>query len=153
MKILVASDSHGLALHLIDAIRKENPEKLFFLGDGIRDLLQVRIYFPHLLIEQVRGNCDHWSDGTEERLLQIEGHSILMLHGHTRGVKRGINKLRVLAQKLDAKVVLYGHTHRPTYIEENGVSFLNPGSIGGFGYASYGILEITESIHCQLVTL
>lgn len=153
MKILVASDSHGLALRLLDAIQAEQPDLLIFLGDGIRDLRQVHISYPNLMIEQVRGNCDHWSDGEEERVLQLEGHPILLLHGHTRGVKFGLNRLRSLAKKLEVELVLYGHTHTPAHIEESGVSLFNPGSIGRFGRASYGVLEIEQSIQCRLVTL
>ena len=153
MKILVASDSHGLALRLIDAVRAEQPDRLIFLGDGVRDLIQVGIACPGLAITHVRGNCDNWSDGEAERCLSIEGHKLLLLHGHTRHVKQGLRKLRSLAQKLNVELVLFGHTHRPTLIQEDGVTYMNPGSIGRFGRASYGVLELGDTVECRLVAL
>lgn len=145
MKILVASDSHGMTFRLIDAIRSENPDLLLFLGDGIRDLLAVRIAMPELPIEHVRGNCDHWSDGEAERILHIQEHSILILHGHTQGVKRGLRKLWILAQKWNVEAALYGHTHNASLTNRDGITFFNPGSIGQFGRASYGILEVDQT--------
>lgn len=154
MKVLVASDSHGMAFRLIDAIQIEKPDLLLFLGDGARDLLQVRIAMPELPIEQVYGNCDHWSDGEEERILILQGHSVLLLHGHTQDVKRGLQKLWNLAQGQKVEAVLYGHTHVPSITQKDGILFFNPGSIGTLGQGSYGILEVEpQGIQYQLVSL
>ena len=37
MKILVFSDSHGRLGLMLDAIEKERPQRVFFLGDNYRD--------------------------------------------------------------------------------------------------------------------
>ena len=97
MKILVASDSHGTASGLAEAVEREKPELLLHLGDGISDLISLQIWYPHLLVKQVRGNCDLLEDGLAEQTLLIEGHRILMFHGHTKGVKRGLVKARLAA--------------------------------------------------------
>ena len=154
MNVLVASDSHGMAFRLVDAVQIEQPDLLLFLGDGARDLLQVRTVMPDLPIEQVRGNCDHWSDGEEERVLTLQDHSILLLHGHTQGVKRGLEKLWDFAQRKKVNAVLYGHTHVPSLSQKNGIYFFNPGSIGAFGQMSYGILKVEPGeLQYQLISL
>jgi putative phosphoesterase len=153
LKILVTSDSHGFLLPLMCAIEAEQPDMLIFLGDGVRDLRQVRRTCRRLRIEHVRGNCDGWNEGEEERLLQLEGHSVLLLHGHTRGVKQDLEPLYVLAKKRKAEWALYGHTHIPAYIEKDGIALLNPGSIGRREGASYAVLEVEDLVRCRLVTL
>jgi putative phosphoesterase len=122
----------------------EKPDMLLFLGDGLGDLAALREGYPALPAEAVRGNCDAESDFPEERLLNLAGYRILMLHGHTRGVKLGYD--RVLAAALDAgaDAALFGHTHRPYHAMKHGVRLLNPGSVSGCrGPASYGVLELT----------
>ena len=48
---------------------------------------------------------------------------------------------------MGANVVLFGHTHVPLCLEEEGVLYLNPGSLTsprGGSHASYAILEIEK---------
>ncbi|MDD4715731.1 MAG: YfcE family phosphodiesterase [Oscillospiraceae bacterium] len=153
MKILVASDSHGTASGLAEAVEREKPELLLHLGDGISDLISLQIWYPHLLVKQVRGNCDLLEDGLAEQTLLIEGHRILMFHGHTKGVKRGLVKARLAAAKAQAEILLFGHTHRPLYQMEEGLHILNPGSIGDTRQSTYGVLELKKySISCRIMS-
>lgn len=143
MRILVVSDSHGDAFQLIEAVKREKPDLLLHLGDGIRDLLKVLALFPELPLESVRGNCD-WGDGPAEQTLEILGHKILMLHGHTRGVKKSLMEARAAARGEGAKILLFGHTHRAMHGREDGLLMLNPGAAGAGRFSTYGVLELTE---------
>ena len=142
-----------MALRMLDAVKLEQPELVLHLGDGIRDLSQLHVWAPNLPVEFVRGNCDGWG-GQEEKILELLGHRIWMLHGHTRGVKRSLTRLRTMARKLDVEVVLYGHTHVPLYMQEDGLHILNPGSIGQYGKTEYGVIELEKDmISCQLISM
>ena len=156
MELLIFSDSHGRAENMSLAIDRQvkAPDAILFLGDGARDI--DRLFLVDTLLWAVRGNCDwyasDYADKTE-RLLYLEGHTILMTHGHEWGVKGGLGGLISHAADVGADIVLFGHTHVPTLttiaagetIGKNVLSrpmyLFNPGSIGYDG--SFGTLTLT----------
>lgn len=145
MELLIFSDSHGKVENMSFAIERQIkcPDAILFLGDGARDL--DRLFLVDTPLWAVRGNCD-WSlcdyADKPERLLYLEGHTILMVHGHEWGVKGGLGALIAHAAEVGADIVLFGHTHKPTLVtlaagEAVGKTTLarpmylfNPGSIG-----------------------
>ena len=94
-------------------------------------------------MDKVPGNCDYQQE-PEVRILILDGFSILICHGHTYSVKQSYLSLQYAAQEKGVRVALFGHTHRVFYDQHNGVSYLNPGSIGapGFQPPSYGLLYL-----------
>ena len=83
-----------------------------------------------------------------ERILLIEGKKILICHGHTYNVKAGYMNLQYGAQEKGVDAALFGHTHRVFYDTYNGITYINPGSIGSPPYGvppSYAVLEIDGS--------
>ena len=155
MELLVVSDSHGCVENIQSALERQlkTPDAVLFLGDGARDL--DRLFLCDTPLWAVRGNCDwassDFADRTE-RLLCLEGHTILLCHGHEWGVKGGLGALIAHAAEVGADVVLFGHTHTPTLQtiaagEQVGKTTLsrpmylfNPGSIGYEG--SFGTLTV-----------
>lgn len=138
MKVLVLSDSHGRPGALHQAIEAENPHAVLFLGDGVADAEKMREEYPALPIFTVPGNCDWGSLDEPERLIELDGVRILMLHGHTRGVKYHSMNAYYAAREMGADVLLYGHTHRPM-VDYDGTTYtMNPGSIRYTG--TYGVL-------------
>ena len=113
MNILVVSDSHGKVDKLIQAVEQTHPDYVLHLGDCQRDLEKLRQAFPMLPMEGVPGNCDYGSCDQPERLIELGGVRILMLHGHTRGVKSDVVRAVWAARECGAQVLLFGHTHRP----------------------------------------
>lgn len=87
MKLLVLSDSHGAVDTMAAIVEKERPHHILHLGDCTRDLDALQDLFPALPMTGVPGNCDFGALGEAEKLLELGGQRILMLHGHTRGVK------------------------------------------------------------------
>ena len=57
-KILVMSDSHGHVTAIKNAVRREKPDVVIFLGDCVPDMLEAAEDFPGLDVRCVRGNCD-----------------------------------------------------------------------------------------------
>lgn len=163
MKFLVLSDLHGrgdLARRVL-AIHRD-ADGVFFLGDGIRDLPLEDCRADGRLFAGVRGNCDVFSfrreeySYTEELFLNLGEYTVMMMHGHTRGVKWGTDRAIRAAAERGANVLLYGHTHvaeeayLPAGSEVDGLAMsrpmwvMNPGSLGApiDGNPSYGLLQI-----------
>ncbi|MBR2339951.1 MAG: YfcE family phosphodiesterase [Clostridia bacterium] len=152
MKILVISDSHGRGEYLVRAISMHrDAEYVLFLGDGYSDYTEVASRFPDKIFYAVRGNNDWYCDEPYTRTLTLCNHKILMLHGHTEGVKFGLEQLCLRARAEGDEIVLFGHTHEPTehteFFGSSRIYFFNPGSCGYGGYRgnTYGILTIDES--------
>ena len=157
MELLIVSDSHGRCDRVACAWERQikRPDAVCFLGDGLRDAE----YFEGwgVPVYTVRGNCDwssHWQDEAGERFLFLEGHKLLLTHGHLHDVKSGLGRITSYAIANNVDIVLYGHTHvaqeyripageqigdvvlsRPFYL-------FNPGSIGSDG--SFGTLTLSE---------
>lgn len=151
MEILIVSDSHGRKENITRLLARHPLAKyLLFLGDGIKDIEGVEKEFPHLIVCAVRGNCDFFSDAPEERCFMLEGVRILMMHGHTYGIKGGVGAALSYAKKKEADILLFGHTHMPREecvdVGDRYITLFNPGSLAertkeGF---SFGILEIRQ---------
>jgi putative phosphoesterase len=153
MEILIVSDSHGKKENIKRLLRAHQGAKyLLFLGDGLRDTEDIIEQFPRIILASVRGNCDFCcTDTPDERLLEINGVHILMMHGHLCGVKGGVGAAICYAKKQNADLLLFGHTHLPyeEYVpkDDGMLCVFNPGSIGKkeIGKYSYGVLEIREN--------
>ena len=130
-RLVVVSDSHGNPAALRRAIASvPDANAVFFLGDGIRDLLQVREEFPGLRFYPVAGNCDFQRSYPTEGLVPFEGRLIFYTHGHLYGVALGPEQLQLTGENRGADIVLFGHTHRPLIVpgERDWPAALNPGS-------------------------
>jgi putative phosphoesterase len=150
------SDSHGYSKPIVQ-ILNNNPTADFFihLGDGYREFSRVAEdftedygYDPDKFI-CVRGNSEFGVQNLPDTLvLPFEGKKVLITHGHKLNVKYGLDTLKSLAVTEKADIVLYGHTHRKNEAFENGIYFLNPGSIteprGSFP-PSYGYVDIVQN--------
>ena len=145
MKILVMSDSHGSVSKLRKAFECEQPDACIFLGDCVRDYLQVCDEQPNVLHYVVSGNCDFGSNsGFSERIITAIGGKVFYItHGHNERVKNGYMSLCMSGLQAGADVVLFGHTHMTCVNEYEGMVLLNPGSISS---GTYGIITIDENL-------
>ena len=151
MKILVFSDSHSRTEKIVEAIElhKAKCDCIMFLGDGIRDIENVKDMYPQIPIFYVKGNCDLMAQDVEtEKVVSLDNFKILITHGHKYGVKGGIGTLVYRARELDVDAVFFGHTHMPldNIIEVSGknIHVFNPGSIGYEGY--FGVVNTSGSV-------
>ena len=142
MKLFIASDLHGSAYYtklMVDAYRASGASRLVLLGDllyhGPRNDLP-REYDPKIVIDllnplaseiiAVRGNCESEVDQlvldfpvTPDYGVIFDGeHALYLSHGH-----RAVPKMPA------GSFYFTGHTHVPHDYVENGVRFLNPGSV------------------------
>lgn len=150
--IVAFSDSHGVEIpqKLLNIINENN--YVFFLGDGINHLGDVMF---HKNLHIVNGNCDYPLFKDEE-ILTIENTKILLTHGHKYNVKSNLLNLKLRAKELNCSLVFYGHTHYPQIIEDDGITFICPGSIGEayYGDPTYAYCVINkDKIVSQIVSL
>ena len=141
MRILVVSDTHGNARALEEAIRFQ-PEAtvVIHLGDGVREAEDMAARFSDRTFCIVRGNCDFSADVLPLREEKFGGKRLFFTHGHLYDVKYGLYRIACAAREREADMVLFGHTHQPLSVYDDGLYLLNPGSLGhGRQYATVDI--------------
>ena len=159
LNFLILSDIHGSFDEAREAIQRQitPPDAVLFLGDGARDVSLLESNFSRLAFIGVRGNCDFFGadEFPNERVEELSGLRILMLHGHTRGAKSGLGALIKAALEADADVVLFGHTHTPVSLyyspedlgaiakRERPLWIFNPGAVRN---GEFGILSIRGGV-------
>ncbi len=129
MLIYVLSDTHGDCDPFFQKYKKLlAPDAIIHLGDYVEDALIIQ---NHTGVEvfYVKGNGDYLFEGVpQKRVLTIDGHRILLVHGHNEKVSRGLETLYFKALEENVELALFGHTHVPLDIESGGVRLMNPGS-------------------------
>ena len=164
MNFLILSDSHRNRQNVDLAISRAGKlDGIFFLGDGVSDLGFENNY-NGIPLFRVMGNCDVCMSSVleeipEELFLTFGEYNILLMHGHTLGVKSSICAAAAYAAKKGADALLFGHTHMPyeKYLpageEIGGVTLqkplylFNPGSIGKLDawHFSFGTLSLSKN--------
>ncbi|MGM9972911.1 MAG: YfcE family phosphodiesterase [Clostridiaceae bacterium] len=147
MVIAVVSDTHHDNKALLDVLDYiERADVLIHLGDNVRDALYLKERFKGETYF-VRGNCDDYTSGPKELLIELSGVRIYATHGHHHSVKLGDIMLLEEAKEKGARIALYGHTHISTVENKDGVWLMNPGSpsLPRINRASIGFIEISEN--------
>ena len=144
MKLMIVSDIHGSGYYadkIKEIVEKEKPEKLILLGDiyyhGPRNDLTQEYNPMHVaeilnsmkeIILCIKGNCDAEVDEmisqfsfNDEIEMIIGNKVVLFTHGH----KYNMDNL----PKKNIDVLVYGHFHTGFIKSQDGILFLNPGSI------------------------
>ena len=161
MKLMIASDLHGSSYwctRMLEAYKKEQPDRLIFLGDilyhGPRNDLPKE-YAPKEVIAQlsplkekilcVRGNCDFAALAPESDIFFAGGVKVFAAHGHRYGVKTSLDALLNSAHFAGAQLVLYGHTHIARIDYPAGMTVVNPGMCGAREPATFAIIDISPA--------
>ncbi|MDE1154157.1 MAG: metallophosphoesterase family protein [Acidobacteriaceae bacterium] len=140
MRIAVVSDTHSLLRpELLDALA--GAEKILHAGDiGNADHLAVLNEIAP--VTAIRGNVDLYGPTAAlpaTEALEWQGHFVYMLHA--------LQDLDLKPEAAGFSVVIYGHSHRPSIEQRNGVLYLNPGSCGPRRFSlpvSFAWLELEE---------
>ena len=143
MRIGVVSDTHGLLRPEV-APALAGVDRILHLGDvgKISILRELEKIAP---VTAIRGNVDcegPCNELPDTDVVQLEGRYIYMLHD--------INTLHLDPAAGKFAVVLYGHTHVPTFYKKKGVLYFNPGSCGPRRFevpVTIGLLTIEEGGH------
>lgn len=120
-----STDSHRLTGRTLDAVREA--ELVVHLGDFMREPVLDAFESESSRLLGVYGNNDDAeirSRLPEARNLTFGG--LRFAATHTR--RGGPTALSMFGRERDADVVLFGHSHRPTFDATGAVTLLNPGS-------------------------
>lgn len=156
MKIVVMSDTH--LSRLTDGFMAvcdrycNDADLVIHLGDWERSL--ILDYMEQYPLEAVSGNMDDSNIRSRlpgSRVIRVKGRRIGLAHGW--GASSSLrDRLRNEFENVDC--ILFGHTHQPLQLEEDGVYWFNPGSLtagrGGFP-GSLGVLHVEERIYGEII--
>ncbi len=153
MKILIMSDIHGDYENLNKVLKNESFDKLIILGDLFsygfnynnkdeNNILKLLSNYKDAII-LIRGNCDENINYEEFGLF---AHDIISLHlnNHVVTLTHGNIYSKGFLPNYHGDIFASGHTHVPMLLKEQGIIYLNPGSIGkprGGLDKSYAIFE------------
>lgn len=148
MRILIISDTHGSHANFEKLLEKEKKRDLLIhLGDteGGEGYMESLLDCPSHIIG---GNNDFFSYLDREKEFVLMGHRIWLTHGHAQFVGMGEGQLKRIARDRGIDIVMYGHTHRPSINQMQGMTILNPGSLSfprQIGRkASYIVMELEK---------
>ena len=123
MKFAILSDTHGLLRpEVIDRIR--GCDEIIHAGDlGKVEVLSElqKVATTHV----IRGNVDHGSEFDripDTLIVSIGNMSAYLVHD--------IADLLIDPADSGIDLLIFGHSHKPDRYEKDGVTYLNPGSIG-----------------------
>ncbi len=142
MLLAVFSDSHGRIGPMTAAVETYKPDRVLFLGDGVRDAEAVRRAFPDIPFTILSGNCDRDPGYDDRAILKLEGVGIFAAHGHLHGVKYGMDQFCNSVWCSGSALGFYGHTHRPLWQEIRGMQIVNPGSIGSAQRPTFALVRL-----------
>ena len=158
-RVVAFSDTHGGFRSVVRIFRKTPDADLYiFLGDGEKEIDQIKKLCPDKQIISVMGNCDMYSDAPKELVYKVpDGRKIFCTHGHEYSVNSSLDKIYYRALELQTQVALFGHTHERYYSYSDGLYIVNPGSAAcprdGLN-PSYAFLDFTQNgILCSHVEL
>lgn len=158
MKIVVMSDTHLTSLRdEFTALCTEfcdDADMVVHLGDweGVQ-LLNFMEKYP---LEAVAGNMDdHFIHNRlpARRTVKAGNFRLGLVHGW--GSPGGIRQ-RIAQEMPEVDAILFGHTHQPVNVRENGILWFNPGSVfmgRGASRSTIGILRIEEQIEAEIVRI
>ena len=127
VKILAVSDSHGEKDILNDLALRYTNQVDHFVHCGDSELSSSHLIWG--IMSTVMGNCDYDYQMNDEYRFQADNRTVLVVHGHRHAVRNSVAELKREAKLAAASLVFYGHTHIAKAEQEDGILFINPGSI------------------------
>ena len=125
-------------------VERVQPQVILHLGDCVRDAQRLEELYPDIPLLGVPGNCDYGGLDQPERLTELGGVRILMMHGHTRRVKSGPMAAIYAARECGADILLFAHTHQPVVDRSGDFWVMNPGCIGPSVRRTYGVITLED---------
>lgn len=119
----VLSDTHSLLRpEALDALR--GASHILHAGD-VGDIAIVEALRAIAPVTAIRGNIDRTGPCAQlpaTEATELNGQLIYMLHS--------LEDLDLKPEAAGIRIVIYGHSHKPSIEERHGVLYLNPGSAG-----------------------
>lgn len=149
VNILIMSDSHGLTKEIDEINDRHKLKYNIHCGDSELpyDAKELADFTT------VAGNGDMFSYFKDDEIIEINGLTVLVTHGHLYGVKANLQRLSYRAQEIGADIVCFGHSHYVHAETVDGILYVNPGSIRfprGRKEKTYIIMEIDDDYNVNV---
>ncbi len=158
IKIVVMSDTHlSKATDEFKALCSEfcdDADMVIHLGDWER--VEILNYLERYPLEAVAGNMDDYS--IKQRLPArkiVEAGPFRLGITHGWGSPAGIRE-RLKEEFTGVDAIIFGHTHQPLILRENGLLWFNPGSLflgRRDSGKSIGVLRILDRIEAEILQI
>jgi hypothetical protein len=104
-------------------------------------------------LRAVKGNMDDFDLDNilpRKRIEVVEGRRVGIVHG--RGAPYSVEQV-VLSEFTDMDMIIFGHSHVPTYTKKGDLILFNPGALRNpaIGKKTVGMIEIGAEITCRHV--
>ena len=124
MKIVVVSDNHGRTEPLEQILELHRDADVFIhCGDSELPPQFLQGYVC------VRGNNYFFYEYPEMKILELENHRMMIVHGHHHLYMGQLDMLVSKARRQGCDFVFYGHTHIFSSQQRDGVILVNPGAL------------------------
>ena len=156
MTIVVMSDTHLRQLtnefKALCSRYCDGADMVIHLGDWER--VEILNYMESYPLEAVAGNMDDYL--IQQRL---PARRIVKVGDFRLGIAHGWGPADAIRERLAQEfsgvdAVLFGHTHQPLLMWENGIFWFNPGSVShgrGASGRSLGLLRIEDRIDAEII--
>jgi len=157
MKIGLIGDTHipnrarEIPNYFLEVFKNEKVDFILHLGD-INEKYVLDELEKIAPVKAVMGNTDYL-DLPEYLVFEISKYKIFVFHSDNVYPRGDVKQILSIAKKVNANVVIHGHTHIPRFLYEEGVCIISPGSATGVRSGeiketvkSIAILEISDSL-------
>ncbi|MHA1271001.1 MAG: YfcE family phosphodiesterase [Candidatus Helarchaeota archaeon] len=155
MNILIIGDFHypdraRYPTKIFEYLQTEKFDLVLCTGDltDLSILDELQKFGP---VKIVQGNMDWKFKHPNDVKISVKNIKIGLVHGHQVYPRGNINRLSLLAKKMDVNILISGHTHAQSVVKHaDKVLLINPGSAAGAwsfvadGIPSFIIMEINE---------
>ncbi len=145
-KLCILSDSHGFIHPEIIQIANQC-DIAIHAGDIIDEATLVQLKPKQKLVAIKGNNDDHIASLSKVEFLEFPSGKIAIEHGHLHGHHKPSHE-SLRATYPDAKIIIYGHTHKQVIDKESTPWVINPGASGeirNHGGAKCLVLEVSNT--------
>ncbi|TVP91463.1 metallophosphoesterase family protein [Alkalibacterium sp.] len=127
MKLIIVSDNHGDTYYMEEILSIYENEVDSWIHCGDSEMKENHPLWQNY--KTVIGNMDYATGFELERLVEFKENKFLVVHGHKHAVKQSNEEMKKRAKEEGVDIVFFGHTHIPSVEQEDGILFINPGSL------------------------
>jgi len=148
MKIGLIGDTHipnrakEIPNYFLEVFKNEKVDFILHLGD-VNEKYVLEELERIAPVKAVIGNTDYL-DLPEYLTFEIDKYKIFAFHPDNIYPRGDIKQILSIAKRMNANVIIHGHTHLPRFLYEEGVYIISPGS--ATGVRSGEIRETVKSI-------
>ena len=142
-KIVIMSDNHGEDAMLLKVKRLEQDAD-YYIHCGDSETFDFQLLNDYY---SVKGNNDWHLNLPSQIIMEVEGHKIIVTHGHHFGYFNREYAMNDFLTQNNADILICGHTHMPMYTKDGDFYYINPGSTSfprGGSERSYGVLFLDK---------